>query len=127
MQLRAQQALRNALVEFEEQTIQFAPTYKYKIGLCVWVIGSVGDSTYRSFICGQVGHLLFSQISFLPGVPGEQFDIEKGSKGKPPSYCDRILFMSNPMTLRHTGYISLPQLCSSDHKPVRASFVAKVS
>ena len=48
MQLRAQQALRNALVEFEEQTIQFAPTYKYKIGLCVWVIGSVGDSTYRT-------------------------------------------------------------------------------
>jgi phosphatidylinositol-bisphosphatase len=53
---------------------------------------------------------------------GNVYDTDKGDK-KPPSYCDRVLYMTAPGdALCAVAYDSVPSCCASDHKPVRAEF-----
>ena len=55
---------------------------------------------------------------------GGQYD---NKESKPPSYCDRILFLpAAPDTLVPLHYSSVPACCASDHKPVRAEFEMSV-
>jgi hypothetical protein len=46
-----------------------------------------------------------------------------------PSYCDRILWKSQPgrkLDLECEEFTSVPEILTSDHKPVRASFVIEL-
>ncbi|KAH9266737.1 hypothetical protein BASA84_000989 [Batrachochytrium salamandrivorans] len=73
-------------------------------------------------------------ISFSPtykyDVGTSRYDTSE--KKRSPSWCDRILWFRNPLKLDDqdwlmlTSYKAVPQLTMSDHKPVRALFVAKI-
>ncbi|OAJ37826.1 hypothetical protein BDEG_21807 [Batrachochytrium dendrobatidis JEL423] len=74
------------------------------------------------------------QICFPPtykyDVGTSRYDTSE--KKRSPSWCDRILWFKNPLKvddpewLTITSYDSVQQLSMSDHKPVRAHFVAKI-
>eukprot|EP00455_Lapot_gusevi_P056727 TRINITY_DN9504_c0_g1_i5.p1 TRINITY_DN9504_c0_g1~~TRINITY_DN9504_c0_g1_i5.p1 ORF type:complete len:807 (+),score=178.45 TRINITY_DN9504_c0_g1_i5:59-2479(+) len=80
----------------------------------------------------EAGHVfqdfLEQPIRFPPtykykiGEGGFGYDTSKGLKSKVPAWCDRVLYLPSPDSLQPLGYQSVPSLCYSDHKPVRALF-----
>lgn len=67
-----------------------------------------------------------ARINFPPTFKLTKGQVElKYNPKRVPSYTDRILWKSLPLRdkdLRCTGFSSIPEITSSDHKPVRATF-----
>ena len=67
--------------------------------------------------------------AFPPTYKVLKGQVECGYKQKRrPSYTDRVLYRSLPgCPLTLTEYTSVPEVTSSDHKPVRATFIANLA
>lgn len=59
------------------------------------------------------------------GEFGDVYDLVKGTKSKPPAYCDRCLYLPSA-GLSCREYVAIQSASASDHKPIRAIFNAQV-
>ncbi|KAI8894695.1 Endonuclease/exonuclease/phosphatase [Globomyces pollinis-pini] len=75
-----------------------------------------------------------ARINFNPTY---KYDIgtsvyDSSEKRRSPAWCDRVLWMKNPLKwtdrrwIQCTNYNSIPVMVSSDHKPVNATFIAQM-
>jgi hypothetical protein len=70
------------------------------------------------------------QPAFAPTYKVEKLPVIQYQTQRIPSYCDRILWKSLPNrqdTLECSEFTSTPEIESSDHKPVRASFTVRAN
>jgi hypothetical protein len=86
------------------------------------------DQLRREIQAGNVFHGFTDlQPKFKPTFKVERNELLKYKAQRLPAWCDRVLYRSLPkFHMNPTGFTMTPEILTSDHKPVRATFDIEV-